>query len=98
MHFPSPGELTIDWGQSSFVYDGQPKEPVITVKDRGTTLTKGTHYLVEYKDNVNVGTAKAIVTGIEPYVGVVMNTFTITKGTLAGGVEEQGEVEIQERG
>ena len=76
------GELTIDWGQSSFVYDGQPKEPVITVKDRGTTLTKGTHYLVEYKDNINVGTAKAIVKGIEPYVGEMTNAFTITKGTL----------------
>ena len=91
-------ELTIDWGQSSFVYDGQPKEPVITVKDRGTTLTKGTHYLVEYKDNVNVGTAKAIVTGIEPYVGVVMNTFTITKGTIPGGGEEPGTGTIPEGG
>ena len=55
------GELTIDWGQASFVYDGQPKEPVITVKDRETTLTEGTHYFVESKDDVNVGTAKAIV-------------------------------------
>ena len=91
-------ELTIDWGQKSFVYDGQPKEPVITVKDRGTTLTKGTHYLVEYKDNVNVGTAKAIVTGIEPYVGVVMNTFTITKGTIPGGGEEPGTGTIPEGG
>ncbi|MDE3276073.1 MAG: MBG domain-containing protein, partial [Verrucomicrobiota bacterium] len=80
-------ELTIDWGQKSFVYDGQPKEPVITVKDRGTTLTKGTHYLVEYKDNINVGTAKAIVKGIEPYVEEVTNTFTITKGSLPDDVD-----------
>ena len=80
-------ELTIDWGLKSFVYDGQPKEPVITVKDRGTTLTKGTHYLVEYKDNINVGTAKAIVKGIEPYVEEVTNTFTITKGSLPPDVK-----------
>lgn len=92
------GELTIDWGQSSFVYDGQPKEPVVTVKDRGTTLTKNTHYLVEYRDNVNVGTAKAIVKGIEPYVGEVTNTFAITKATIPGGGEEPGAGEIPEGG
>ena len=79
------GELTVDWGQSSFVYDGQPKEPVITVKDRETTLTKGTHYSVSYLDNVNVGTAKAIVKGIEPYVGEVTNEFAITKGDIPPG-------------
>ena len=93
------GELTIDWGQASFVYDGQPKEPVITVKDRETTLTKGTHYFVEYKDNVNVGTAKAIVKGIEPYVGEMTNAFTITAAPIGpGGGEEPGSGVIPEGG
>ena len=92
-------ELTIDWGQSSFVYDGQPKEPVVTVKDGATTLTKDTHYLVEYKDNVNVGTAKAIVKGIEPYVGEVTNEFAITAAPIGpGGGEEPGSGEIPEGG
>ena len=93
------GELTIDWGETSFVYDGQPKEPVITVKDRETTLTKGTHYFVEYKDNVNVGTAKAIVKGIEPYVGEMTNAFTITAAPIGpGGGEEPGSCVIPEGG
>lgn len=75
-------KLTIDWGQSSFVYDGQPKEPVITVKDGEMTLTNGMHYIVKYKDNVNVGIAKAVVKGMEPYSSEVTNTFEIVKASI----------------
>lgn len=85
-------ELTIDWGQSSFVYDGQPKKPAITVKDGATTLTKDTHYLVEYKDNVNVGAAKAIVKGLDPYVGEVMNEFTIAPATVTVTADAKSKV------
>ena len=83
-------ELTIDWGQSSFVYDGQPKEPVIGVKHGEQSLTKDTDYEVSYLDNVNVGTAKAIVKGLDLYVGEVTNEFTITAAPIGDDDDEPG--------
>ena len=37
-------------------------------------------YTVSYQDNINVGTAKVIVTGKGNYTGTVTKTFTIVKG------------------
>ena len=59
------------------VYTGSAIEPEITVSDGEKTLVKGTDYLVTYADNTNVGTAKAIITGIGNYSGIIEKTFTI---------------------
>ncbi len=42
----------------------------------------GTDYTVEYRDNVSVGTAKAIISGIGNYTGNVERAFTI-QGDIA---------------
>ena len=64
-----------------FVYDGNPKEPEVYVVDlRGPgDLTLGEDYTLEYKDNVNVGTGKVIVKGINKYTGELELTFKIIK-------------------
>ena len=68
---------TVTVSPTSYTYDGTAKKPTVTVKDGDKTLVKGTHYNVTYKNNVNVGTATAAVTGIGNYTGTVNKSFTI---------------------
>lgn len=58
-------------------YDGQAKTPAVTVKDGTVTLVKDTDYSVAYENNINAGTAKAIVTGKGKYAGTKAVEFTI---------------------
>ncbi len=62
---------------SAFYYDGMPHTPEVTIKDGEKELEKGKDYTVEYKDNIEVGTASAVLTGIGRYTGMVTKTFLI---------------------
>ena len=66
--------------KTSYTYDGTAKEPLVTVKDGDKILTKGTHYIVEYSNNINAGTATVKVTGKGNYIEKKeTKTFTIDK-------------------
>lgn len=65
---------------SSYTYDGTAHEPAVT---SGSGLTFGTDYTVTYKDNINAGTATAIVAGTGNYTGTKEYTFTIKKASLS---------------
>ena len=67
--------------KSSYVYDGKPKTPSVTVKLDGKTLTINTDYTVAYSNNTNVGTAKATVTGKGKYTGSKSTVFHIVKAS-----------------
>ena len=69
--------------QTSYIYDGTAKKPVVTVKDGNTVLKEGRDYTVTYSNNVNAGTAKVTVAGKGNYKGTVTKSFTIKvkKGT-----------------
>ncbi len=71
----------------SLVYDGKAKEPAVTVTDGGLALTEGTDYTVEYRNNVEPGTASVILTGVGKYKGSVTRKFEIL---------EEGEKDISE--
>ena len=71
----------------SLVYDGKAKEPAVTVTDGGLALTEGTDYTVEYRNNVEPGTASVILTGAGKYKGSVTRKFEIL---------EEGEKDISE--
>ena len=58
---------------TEYEYDGTAKTPVISILG----LIKDVDYKVEYSDNIAIGTAKAVVTGIGNYTGSVDKTFTI---------------------
>lgn len=69
-------------------YKGMAIEPQIVLKykiDRNTetTLTRSTDggrtgdYVVSYSNNINAGTAKVIITGINGYTGKITKTFKI---------------------
>lgn len=65
-------------------YTGDELKPEVTIEG----LILGTDFTVEYKDNVEAGTATVVITGIGQYEGVVEKTFTITDNPLAAENEE----------
>ncbi|MBO7596628.1 MAG: leucine-rich repeat domain-containing protein [Bacteroidales bacterium] len=62
-------------------YTGSAIEPDIDVTDGKTTLVKGVDFTVTCSENINVGTATAIITGKGNYAGTIEKTFTITQAT-----------------
>ena len=67
---------------TEFLYTGTPIAPGITVTVDGKLLTAGQDYTLEYRDNIQPGTATAIVRGISNdrggYSGEVKVSFAIT--------------------
>lgn len=69
----SIADMPVSLGQTDFEYDGSEKKPVVFIKG----LASGTDYTVSYINNVNVGTATAIITGTGCYCGSISVNFTI---------------------
>ncbi|MBQ9785920.1 MAG: InlB B-repeat-containing protein, partial [Clostridia bacterium] len=73
-------------------YTGSAITKTITITDSvpnaSTTLTNGTHYTVEYSNNINVGTATVTITGKGNYTGVKIATFSITNATITGSITQ----------
>lgn len=76
----SAADIALD--KDSYVYEGKPCTPEVTVKIGNTTLIENTDYTVTYSDNVGIGTAKATIVFIGKYVGnaAVEKSFTIAEG------------------
>ncbi len=75
---------TITLANTNLKYDGTEKKPTITVtlSDGVTTISQNVGYTASYENNVHAGTAKVIITGIQPYYyGTVEKTFTIGQKT-----------------
>lgn len=69
----------------SWGYTGSQIKPTVTLRTAsGTKLTKGKHYTVTYKNNVEYGTAQIIVTGIGKYYGTRTWTFNIRPAKVKG--------------
>lgn len=73
----SEGEISIS---SECIYTGDEVTPAVTVIYAGTKLKEGEDYTVSYIDNVEMGTAAAVVTGKGKYGGEVVKTFKIVLG------------------
>lgn len=75
---------------SNQVYDGTPKTPSVTVSidtvSGNMLLVEDEDYTLQYQNNVNAGTAKVVVTGMDKYTGVLEKTFTIAKADQAMSV------------
>ena len=72
-------DVTLD--ETSFVYTGEEIRPNVTVRVKDKLLTLDEDYYLEYADNVEVGEARVIVTGIATagYAGTVEHPFFITE-------------------
>ena len=77
------GLLTLS--ETSYVYDGTYKKPAATVTFEGKVLQEGKDYTISYRNNLNVGVATVIATGMGDYTGYTSKNFTITKRAMAGG-------------
>ena len=76
-------KLTVSLATGTFSYDGTEKKPEVTVKSGSKQLTAGTDFTVSYTDNINVGTAKAVITGKGNYSGTITKSFKITQADLS---------------
>ena len=76
-------DIVATLSETVYTYDGTAKEPEVTVKDGTKVLVAGTDYDVEYKDNVNAGTATVTITLKGNYSGTITKTFTIERAKTA---------------
>lgn len=87
-------KVTITLEQTAYDYTGSAITPKVTVtlKDKAKTPVAEDCYTVEYKDNINAGTAKAIITGIpaKGYFGTVTKTFKINGEKLSSAAQING--------
>lgn len=62
---------------SVYIFTNKKITPNVTVLYNNKVLKPGTDYLVEYKKNVNVGTASIVLTGMGDYTGTKTVNFKI---------------------
>lgn len=67
----------------SYTYNGKECTPSVSVEDNLNALSLDADYKVEYADNINAGTAKAIVRGVKNYAGTITKTFTIKPANIS---------------
>ncbi len=87
------------------VYDGNPKTPGVILRIGGQTRREGVDYKVEYRDNVNQGTASVVITGIGILRGTYIAPYEITTAdnswdvapSIEGWTWDGTNVEITER-
>ena len=84
-------------------YTGEEVKPLLVVKHNGRFLTENSDYTVRYENNIEVGTATAIINGINNYSGQKKISFKITgismKQVSVLGITDQqynGELKIQD--
>ena len=65
------------------IYNGNPQEPEVVVRDGRETLVRDVDYTVEYSNNVNAGQGQFTVTGIGKYQGELTAYFLINTRDLS---------------
>ena len=70
-------DATVTLSETRFQYDGTAKIPTVTITHNGGILVAGTDYTITFSDNVNVGTAKATITGKGFYSGTRVENYEI---------------------
>jgi len=85
--FAAMNNLTVARLNPEYVYTGVPITPSPLLRDGLKSLRKDADYTLEYKNNVNVGTATVVVKGIGNYTGEVTKEFKITKARVIVNVD-----------
>ena len=83
--------MEITLAKDSYIYTGTEIEPQVTITDNGKTLEEGVDYVVNYTDNIDVGTATVTIIGIGNYVGIITKNFEITPAEITGYVTISGD-------
>lgn len=74
---PFSNDFTVKVKGDKFVHTGTAITPKITLMDGTTTLIEGTDYTLDYENNIALGNAKIIITGIGNYEGTLNQEFAI---------------------
>ncbi len=67
----------IKLSETDYIYDGNPKEPLVTVLDSNGDTIDNSYYDITYENNVSSGTATVTITFKGRYSGTETDTFTI---------------------
>lgn len=78
----SLNHASVSIADDNLVYSGKKLRPDINVALGDESLIRGYDYVVSFKNNVEAGTAKAIITGIDGMYGRVEKTFEIKRRPL----------------
>lgn len=78
----SQTDATLTLSPDKYSYTGNECTPTVTVTYESTTLVQGEDFTVTYLNNINAGTAQAIVKGIGNFSGTITKTFTITPQSI----------------
>lgn len=87
--YPLPVKTTniancnVGLAKGNCTYNGKAQTPAVSITNGSYKLVKDVDYAVSYQNNVNVGTAKAVISGTGMYTGEVTVSFTIQKGNPA---------------
>lgn len=73
----SISDCSVEFDEDSYTYNGSEIELAMTITDDYYTLENEEDYIVSYLDNVNAGTATAIITGCGDYKGTISEKFII---------------------
>ncbi|MCM1114410.1 MAG: VanW family protein [Clostridium sp.] len=76
----------VSLSSESYTYNGKAHTPKVTVIYNEETLVEDTDYTVEYQNNNNAGTAKAVVTGVGNYSGSISKSFKINAKSIKPSV------------
>lgn len=96
----------VSLSETDFTYNGNPRQPEITVTKGSTILGKDTDYTVAYQrdgqattDFTSAGTVTVVITGKGNYSGVVEKSYTIQKATpgmqLTATVAQEGQIALK---
>lgn len=72
----------------TYIYNGSPITPSVTVMNGGVALTKDVDYEITYSNNVNAGDATVTVKGLANYTGTVLKEFKIEKVDIPKGAPQ----------
>ena len=70
-------EGTASTKSKSYAYKGTPRHPAMILVVNNITLVQDVDYTLDYENNIEIGTAKAIAHGIGNYTGEIFCTFEI---------------------
>lgn len=72
---------TVELGQNEYVYDGNVKEPSVTVYNNDKEVAKD-QYTVSYSNNTNAGIAQVTIYGLGNFEGTTTKTFEIKPANI----------------
>ncbi len=76
-------KCTIDEIPAQWSTDSGATPDIVVTNPAGNVLKRGVDYEVEFKDNLETGTATVVVTGIDRYSGSISATFSVVQASKA---------------